>query len=164
MPKEKILFEYLKFKENPNKYIYLIFLILSFLFTSLNQGGQFIIHWIDISWSFNPSDDLYKLLFLWNSNDYGYISILNIFNLPAILAELILNELMLPTFLQQIFLISILEFIASSFYFKIFSEYLFNKYEFIYKKYIIASSVIFITLGPGNFYLWDFIPQGLLLI
>jgi|GEM_PF-6125399 len=147
-----------------NKIIYLTFLLVSIIFTSLNQGGSYIIHFIDILWPFHPILDILNFFNVWNRNDFGYVTILNIFNLQSYLFISLLYLINLPIFIQQIIIISMMEFLASIFYFKIFNEFLFYNYNFKYKEYIIASSVMILTIGPGNYYLWDFIPQGEILL
>ncbi|MGC8621627.1 MAG: hypothetical protein ACP5U0_06915 [Caldisphaera sp.] len=152
------------FSQDNNFLIYLIIIFSSFLFTSLNQGGPYIIHWIDISWPFNPQQSIQEGFYAYTGSDYGYISIINIFNLPPVIIIYLLTLLEIPVYIQQIILFSSLELLAGIFYFKIFKNFIFKDYDLPYKNLILLSSTIFITLGPANFYFWDYIPNGLFLM
>ncbi|MEM3828770.1 MAG: hypothetical protein QXP36_06115, partial [Conexivisphaerales archaeon] len=150
------------------RYAYLIFAILSITVSVVNLGGNYIIHFIDIYWPVNAPSSLYfteNFFSAWSTENMGGYNILNIFNLAPYATIAALYLLGVPTYLQEIFLLSLMDFLSMSFYFRIMKEYLLNNEN---EKHILISffSSIILTFNYSMIIViwWDSIPNGFFLI
>ena len=142
-----------------NKFYYLLFAIVSIIITILNLGGPYIVHFIDIMWPLNPIQSIRNSFYIWNFDDYGYFNGINIFNFQYYLFISLLS--FFPTYIQEIILLSGLQFIGAVYVFKIFNEFIFNKDQVLVKALSFAAAFPIIF---SNYYWWDFIPIGFFLI
>ncbi len=152
------------FKRN---FLYLIFLILSIIITTINIGGKYEINFINIQWPFNSKIvffNLFKGLTLYN---YGNINFISFFNFPETLSIYILYIFHFPVYLQELFLLSLLQFIALYYFYKLFNKFIFYFIdEKTIKEFIsaIISILIVFSFASQILYWWNFIPGGFFLM
>jgi hypothetical protein len=142
-----------------NKFYYMLFAVISVAITSLNIGGPYIIHFIDIMWPLNPIQSIYNSFNIWSYSNYGYFNGINIFNFQYFFIIALLSYL--PVYLQELILLSLLQFIGAVYTYKIFKEFILKNDSKLTKflSFAAAFPIIF-----SNYYWWDFIPIGFFLI
>lgn len=142
-----------------NKFYYLLFAAVSTLITSLNIGGQYIIHFIDIMWPLNPVESILTSFNMWSYSDYGYVNGINIFNFQYFFTIALLSYF--PIYIQELILLTVLQFIGAVYTYKIFKEFIFKNESMLTR--ILSLSAPFPIIF-SNYYWWDFIPLGFFLI
>lgn len=142
-----------------NRFYYILFAIISIIITAVNMGGPYIIHFIDIMWPLNPVQSIYNSFNIWSYSDYGYFNGINIFNFQYYFVIALLS--FLPVYLQELILLSVLQFIGAVYTYKIFKEFILKNDSTLTKvlSFAAAFPIIF-----SNYYWWDFIPIGFFLI
>ena len=155
-----------KLREKREIFLFSIFLALAFFISSIEIGGRYIIYFTDIQWEINPHYVLINLFNPFNNGNYGNVGFINFFNLPTVLSEFILNVLHIPIFISEILLLSILQFIALLYVYRIIRDFIFYKPSIIGSTYLSALSSIFIVFGfaPQVLYWWDLLPNGFFLL
>jgi hypothetical protein len=142
-----------------NKFYYLLFAAISAVITSLNIGGPYIIHFIDITWPLNPVESILTSFNMWSYSSYGYVNGINIFNFQYFFAIALLSYF--PVYIQEFVLLTILQFIGAVYTYKIFKEFIFKNDSMLTR--ILSFSAAFPVVF-SNYYWWDFIPIGFFLI
>lgn len=142
-----------------NKFYYVVFAIISLIITILNVGGVYIIHFIDIMWPLNPLSSITNSFNIWSYSDYGYNNGINIFNFQYYFFIALLSYL--PIYLQEIILLSALQFIGAVYIYRLFQEFIFKNNNVLTK--VLSFSAAFPIIF-SNGYWWDFIPLGFFLI
>ena len=129
-----------------DKFYYVVFAIISLIITVLNVGGVYIIHFIDIAWPLNPLSSITNSFNSWSYLDYGYFNDINIFNFQYYFFIASLSYL--PIYLQEIILLSTLQFIGAVYVYKLFQEFIFKNDNLLTK--ILSFSAAF----PIIFFKW----------
>lgn len=148
-------------------YLIIIFGVSSLVVTILNLKGPYIINFINESWPINVSYTLYNLFHGTTIYNYGNLSFIDFFNLPPILLIYLLYIVKLPTYIQEIIIITLLQIIAMYFTFKICEQFIFKGIISVLERTsisIISSILIVFSFSSQALYWFDFIPGGLMLL
>ena len=151
-----------------SKLPYVIFLILGITVAAINVGGNYIIHFIDIYWPINELSAINivsSYFSAWSTESMGGYTAINIFNFPEYATIAFLYVIGLPTFLQEILLIGLMEFLSMAFSFRILKEFILKSKNGDHTVISFFSAII-LTFNYSIIEIiwWDFIPNGFFLI
>ena len=141
-----------------NVYYFLI-LFISIFTAVINIGGPYTIHFIDILWPIRPISEFVNLFNFWSPYNYGGNGGINLFNAPVFILPALLS--LLPTYLQEIIVISLMQFIGAFFVFKIFRQFIFED-KMIYASILALGATVAIIFD--NIYWYDFFDAGFLFL
>ncbi len=142
------------------KNVYYLFILIISIFTAvINIGGPYTIHFIDILWPIRPLGELRVLFNFWSPYNYGGNGGINLFNAPVFILPTLLSEI--PSYIQEIIIISLLQFIGGFYIFKLFRELLLEE-NMIYAN-IISLAATFPIIFDSIFW-YDFFDAGFLFL
>ncbi|MGP6240437.1 hypothetical protein ACNF40_08560, partial [Cuniculiplasma sp. SKW4] len=150
-----------------NDILYILFFFISIFITIINIGGKYEIDFLNIQWPFNSSFVFYNLFNGFTFYNYGNISFINFFNFPETLFIYILSLIGFPVYMQEIFIISVFQFIALYYFYKLFYAYIFNFIDDnAIKTFVsaLASLLVVFSFASQTVFWWNFIPGGFFLL
>lgn len=130
--------------------------------TLVNIRGDYTIHFIDNAWPLNPGATLRSLIFAWDPQQLGYLNLLNTLEIPLAIWCYFLQILGVPSGIQEILTLTLLQAIAGFFLFLIFHRFFFARVASQLRVPLAFFSALgsLTNFGVQTVYWWDFIPYG----
>ncbi|MCI4336174.1 MAG: DUF3367 domain-containing protein [Thermoplasmata archaeon] len=130
--------------------------------TLVNFQGNYTVHFIDNSWPLNPSASLRALVYAWDPQQLGYLNLLGTLALPLTAWAAFLQLLGLPSGVQEIVTLVLLQVIAGFFLFLLFDRYILARAANGIRTplAVFAALACLTNFGVQTVYWWDFLPYG----
>jgi hypothetical protein len=142
------------------------FVALATLVTLVNFQGVFSVHFIDNSWPQDPVGSLQSLFYAWGPDRLGYLNLLGPIAIPTTAFAAGLQLVGIPSGVQEILLLILLQSVALLYSYRTLSRYLLQPVEPRLREPLsVVGSVILVTsFYVQTVYWWDFLPDGFLLL